>query len=93
MNPAARQTVLNLMRHASQRDPERQWLRSMPGAFGMVTGVPFPTLNGAWLYGDEVDPVAVCDVLGAVADAGAPYGLQAVPECVGLGRSWPDRSA
>jgi len=85
MNPAARQTVLNLMRHASQMDPERQWLRSMPGAFGMVTGVPFPTLNGAWLYQADADPVAVCDVLGAVADEGAPYGLQAVPECVGVG--------
>lgn len=87
MNPAARQTVLNLLRHASQMDPERQWVRSMPGAFGMVTGVPFPTLNGAWLYAAEADPGAVCDVLEAVVDQGAPCGLQAVPGCVGVGEA------
>jgi GNAT superfamily N-acetyltransferase len=85
MNAAARQTVLNLMRRAATLDPERQWLRAVQGAFAMVTDVPFPTLNGVWLYESDADVELAVDLLADVCAAGMPYGLQAVPECTALG--------
>lgn len=81
---AVRSTALDLMRRAAQIDAEGQWLRMVPGAFGMVTGVQLPTLNGLWLHG-EADPAELSRLLSDVADAGFPYCVQAVPECVECG--------
>lgn len=69
-------TFAELMVAVPHANPETTWLTQAPGAFGMVTGVPFPTLNGVWALG-ATDPGTVTALLDQLPTDGLPYCLQA----------------
>lgn len=69
-------TFAELMVAVPHANPETTWLTQAPGAFGMVTGVPFPTLNGVWALG-ATDPGTVAALLDQLPTDGLPYCLQA----------------
>jgi ribosomal protein S18 acetylase RimI-like enzyme len=55
------------------------WTRAERGAVAMVTGVPWPTLNGAWVGSVDVATELVEDLLGQLAATGLPHCLQTRP--------------
>jgi len=59
------------------------WTERARGAFGAVTGVSVPTLNGVMAYGDDAKRGAVSGLIQRVAAAGVPHCLQLAPGCKG----------
>jgi ribosomal protein S18 acetylase RimI-like enzyme len=55
------------------------WARREDGILGAVSGVPVPTLNGAWAEKIVLDEMVVSEVLDQVARSGLPYCLQLRP--------------
>lgn len=52
------------------------WSRSVPGAIAMVTGLPVPTLNGVWAYGQAAESKDLAMLLADVTETGVPYCIQ-----------------
>jgi N-acetylglutamate synthase len=55
------------------------WAVAEPFGIAAVTGVTFPTLNGAWITSPDVDMPVLSSLLDRVAATGLPYCLQARP--------------
>lgn len=68
-------TLVEVMKAVPLLDPPRVWFREIPGAFGMVTGVPFPTLNGVWVHSADVDPAQLSALVQAVPKS-SPWSVQ-----------------
>jgi GNAT superfamily N-acetyltransferase len=57
------------------------WASGTEAAAAVVTGLPVPTLNGVWALDGAAPPARLESALGAVAEEGVPFCLQARPEC------------
>lgn len=77
--------VVDLFRRLGIRVPGG-WVREQPGVLAVVSGVPFPTMNGVWVHGAEASPAHVADLLREVAARAVPYCLQARPGCAEAAR-------
>ena len=74
----ARSELIELMTSVPALDPQ-VWFAQSQGTFGLVTHVPFPTLNGVWIHSDEATTDDVSRLLEALPTHG-PFCLQACPE-------------
>lgn len=70
----ATQALVNLMTSVPGLDDD-VWFTDIRGAFGLVTGVPFPTLNGVWVHDTCVDVHAARHLLES-APGTSPMSLQ-----------------
>lgn len=74
----ARSELIELMTSVPALDPQ-VWFAQSQGTFGLVTHVPFPTLNGVWIHSDEATADDVSQLLEALPTDDA-FCLQACPE-------------
>lgn len=74
----AHTALMDLMRAVPALDPD-VWWAERDGAFGMVTHVPFPTLNGVWAHGRGAAREDVIALLDQVPAGDLAYCLQAAP--------------
>jgi GNAT superfamily N-acetyltransferase len=58
---------------------EAGWAREANGFHTLVTGMPVPTLNGAWVLGEDASATQVQAELDAVKDEAVPFCLQSRP--------------
>lgn len=77
----AREAALDLLAVPAELDPG-VWMRRIPGALGLVTGIPFPTLNAVIVHGEDVDRHELQNLFDDLPHRGLPHSLQAVPQCV-----------
>ena len=75
---AAHRCLVDLMTSVPALDPH-VWFEQRQGAFGMVTHVPFPTLNGVWLHDSSATTSDVTELLDALPAEGMMHCLQAAP--------------